>query len=70
MSLEWSAEVGQRPHRKQVDAQERLDTGDDTDPAGGPQRILVGLKSGNPGADVELAEANVKSYAGNWVMTR
>jgi hypothetical protein len=54
-------EVGQGPQFQQIDADERLDPRYCPDPAGGAQRILMGLHAGNPGSNVELTPAQGKS---------
>ena len=53
-SLKWSAETRQRPHGNEIDADQRLDAGDDTHPTLGAKAVFTGLHTGDPISDVEV----------------
>ena len=57
--LERATEIGQGPQCDQVDADQRLDAGNDPDPSCGSQGELLGLHAGDPVANVEVTPAYV-----------
>ena len=59
--LKRPAEVDEHPERKQIDADERLDARDSSDPALCSQRVLAGLYPGYPVPDVQVSPADVES---------
>ena len=56
-----SAKLCQYPESQQIDTNQRLYSGDGSDPACGPQGILPRLNSGNPVADINVPPAYMKS---------
>ena len=53
------AELRQRPHRKQIDAEDRLNACNDANPADGFKSVFARLHAANPITGVKLLEPDV-----------
>ncbi len=60
ISLKWPAEIRQHPHRNEIDADQRLDSGNNSDPAVSPESEFPRLDPIKLRTDVDFPPPDVE----------